>query len=488
MRRSLFARTVVALVALLAVLGVLFVLGGWWVSRLYQEEIEQRLNRDLAAHLLEEGPLVVGGEVRREQVEHLLHMLMVINPRLEIYVLDTAGGIRTFSAEEGKVKLDRVDLEPIRAFLSGEEPLPIRGDDPRHPGGRKVFSVAPIGGAQGLEGYLYVVLGGEHYDSIADRVGESFVLRLGALWAVAAVLVVAVLGTMVFYLLTRRLRRLDRMVRAYRRSEEVGRRDSRRPEPRDELDRLEHSLETMRSRIDSQMQEVEAMDRHRRELLANVSHDLRTPLAALQGYLETLILKGSTIDEAQRERYLELAFRHSQSLGKLVGELFDLAKLEAGDQPMELEPIALGELIQDVSEKFRLEAEGRRIRLKTRLGEEEQPLVRGDIRLLERVLDNLLDNAIRYTPDGGEVSIGAWPSNGEVEVRVSDSGRGIAPNDLPRIFDRFFQVEPGRAGEGGSGLGLAIAKRIVELHGSEIEVTSEIGEGSTFSFFLRSAN
>lgn len=486
MPRTLFGRAVAALVALLVALGAVYVLGGWWVSRLYQEEVEQRLNWGLAAHLLEEGPLMEAGEVRQEQLEHLLHMLMVINPRLEIYVLDPAGRIRTFSAEEDKVKLERVDLEPIRAFLAGGERLPIRGDDPRKPGRRKVFSVAPIEGERGLEGYLYVVLGGEHYDSIADRVGESFALRLGGLWALAAMVAVAVVGAMIFYLLTRRLRRLDRKVRSYRQSEESAVGEASQPEPIDELERLEQSLESMQTRIDSQMREVEAMDRHRRELLANVSHDLRTPLAALQGYLETLILKDDALADEQRERYLKMAFRHSQSLGALVDELFELAKLEAGDQPMSLEPIALGELIQDVGEKFRLEAESKRIRLKTRLGEERQPLVRGDIGLLERVLDNLIENAIRYTPEGGEVSIGAWPSNGQVEIRVTDSGRGIAPDDLPRIFDRFFQVEPGEPGEGGTGLGLAIARRIVELHGSEIEVDSELGRGSTFSFRLRS--
>ncbi len=501
MPRSLSARFALVLAGLALVLGLLGLAGTWATTTLYQEEVEQRLNLELAAHLLDEGPLMEDGEIRPDSLEHLLHMLMVINPRLEIYVLEETGAIRSFSAEEGKVKLATVDLAPIERLLGGDEPLPIRGDDPRHPGRRVVFSVAPIE-AEGFNGYLYVVLGSEIYHSIAERVRDSLILRLSAIWGLALVFLVAALGAAISYQLTRRLRRLDRDIQSFR-SEAAGGSSERRPATDlegDELDRLERSFEEMRRRIDSQVKEIEGIERHRRELVANVSHDLRTPLATLQGYLETMRLKGDRLDESERREYLQIAHRQSESLARLVDQLFELARLDSGEGHLELETFSLAELVQDVAGKFRLAAETRDLTLTIDLPVGERTSVTGDLRLLERVLDNLIENALRHTPPGGAVTVGLRPGTDRVEVRVSDTGEGIAAGDLERVFDRFYRVDgradgrvdgradehvgEGRRGRGGSGLGLAIAKRIIELHGSVIEAASEPGRGSTFAFRL----
>lgn len=484
MPRTLLGRFALVLFGLLVGLGLLGLLGTWRTTTLYREEVEQRLNLDLAEHLLGEGPLMVGGEVSSESLEHLLHMLMVINPRLEIYVLDAAGKIRAFSAEEGRVKLDAVDLEPIERVLAGDDRLPIRGDDPRRPGREVVFSVAPMADDSGFDGYLYVVLGGEHYQSIADRVRDSLILRLSSIWGLALVLLTAALGVAAFSSLTRPLRRLDRKIQSYRSVEES---DSPKIESGDELVRLEASFDAMRERIDSQMREIEQIDRHRRELVANVSHDLRTPLATLQGYLETVMLKGDRLDDEKRREYLEVAYRQSESLSRLVDQLFELAMLDSGDGQLELETFSLAELIQDVTGKFRLAAERRRLSLSADLPVGERTLVTGDLRLLERALDNLIENALRHTPEGGEITVGVHPAKDRIEVRVSDSGRGIEPEDLERVFDRFYRGAPGDASEIGSGLGLAIVKRIVELHGSIVEANSVPGRGATFAFRLSRA-
>jgi two-component system OmpR family sensor kinase len=500
MLRTLYGKLTLALLALLTVIGVLYILVTLLTARIFLHEVNQNLDRDVAAHLVSEVPLMKDGRAREEALEEIFHMMMVVNPSIEIYLLDAEGRILAYSAPPGKVQLDRIPLEPVKGFLEGAGRLPVTGADPRHPGVKKAFSAAPILKNGRLEGYLYVVLGGEQYDSAVQLLQASFVLRLGIAALIAALLFAFVAGLLVFYSLTRRLRRLAQAMEHFQRddfSTPVDVDVSKDPEHGDEIDRLGSAFETMSDRMVEQLGEVKRSDSLRRELVANVSHDLRTPLASLRGYLETLLLKKDMLADEERDRYLEAALQHSESLGNLVAELFELAKLESRETRPRPEPFAIGELVQDVMQKFRLEAETRRIALRAD-GLGEQPFVVADIGLVERALENLIDNALKYTGVGGEVTLrmklaeeglerlGSVSSGGEkVTIEVADTGIGIAPGELPHIFDRFYRsktvVGPRDAG---AGLGLAISKRILELHDSELRVDSELGEGTTFAFDL----
>jgi PAS domain S-box-containing protein len=222
----------------------------------------------------------------------------------------------------------------------------------------------------------------------------------------------------------------------------------------------------------------------RRDLIANVSHDLRTPLAALHGYLETLLVKGQSLSPEQQKIYLETAVRQSEHLGTLIAELFELVKLDFKGFEIQPETVQLGELAQDVLQKFRLLAEEKRIALKAEIGP-GLPSVQADIGLMERVLENLIDNALRHTPAGGMVSVAVVPHGGRVRVRVADTGSGIPPAEIPHIFERFYRVDKSRTSRtGGAGLGLAIVKRIMDLHAARVEVESTPLEGAAFSFAL----
>jgi signal transduction histidine kinase len=221
----------------------------------------------------------------------------------------------------------------------------------------------------------------------------------------------------------------------------------------------------------------------RRELVANISHDLRTPLASLQGYLETLHLKRIHLTSDEQRNYLEIALKQTEQLSGLVSRLFDLAKLDSGQAVVALEPFALGDLVQDVVQEFNLAASNKGITLRGHI-RADLPLVVGDIGLLERVLRNLLENALRYTPAGGNVAVTTSPGPEGAVVEVADTGIGIAAEELPRIFDRFYRVEKSRGLSAGSaGLGLAITKRILDLHSSAISVSSERGR-TIFRFML----
>ncbi len=485
--RSLHGKLVAALVVLIGAIGLSYVVLALGTTRLYLEEVNQKLHRSLAANLVAENKLVSGETINHAALKQAFHNLMIVNPAIEVYLLDAEGRILTFSAPPGKVLRKRIDLDPVAAFLAGGEAFPIRGEDPRDSEGYKVFSAAPVMDGGRLAGYLYVVLGGEAYDSVVRVFQSSYILRLAAGVAAAGLILALVAGALSFIWLTRRPRRLSAAVEAFKRSDfqEPLRLKGWRPNPRgDEIDHLGLTVESMSRRMVRQIGLLRRADTARRDMVANISHDLRTPLTSLQGYLDTVLMKGGDLTREDQRRYVELALKHCHRLGQLTDELFELAKLESDKPPIQIESFSLAELAQDVAQKFRLEAEKRRISLDTEIPRDVLA-VTGDIALIERVLENLIENALRYTPIGGRVCLSLVHDAGRIVARISDTGRGISREELPHIFERFYRVEKARGdASAGAGLGLAIVKRILQLHDSAIEVESEPGVGTSFRFAL----
>jgi predicted ATPase/signal transduction histidine kinase len=222
----------------------------------------------------------------------------------------------------------------------------------------------------------------------------------------------------------------------------------------------------------------------RRDLIANVSHDLRTPLVSMRGYLELLAEKGRALTPAQRDEYVGIAVRQSEHLARLIDELFELAKLDFKGVAIAPEDFPLAELAADVVAKFALAAERAQVRLSVD-APPRLPFVHADLGLIERVFENLIGNALEHTPAGGSVRVTLQaPDDGGVQCAVSDTGCGIVGAELPFIFDRFYRGDGGRRHGGGAGLGLAITKRILDLHGQGINVDSAPGRGTTFRFAL----
>jgi len=491
MFKTLHGKLSLVLFGLLCVAGALLIPVTLMITRSYNEEVDQRLNRDLAEHLAQhlrqKGLLdkrFATDAAIRQAAGAEFSKLMVLNPDIEIYVLDPQGGIVFFSAAPGSVRRQRVTLEPIQRLLSGSGPLPLRGDDPRHPGTQKVFSVARLGQSPAtLSGYIYIILGGEVHDSVAHAIGDSFVLNLG-LWAVAGILIVTFLtAALLFASLTRRLRRLTHEVAAFRHSEAAETGHAPPGGAQDEIAALEAVFTRMSGRIGAQVQKLEMADTHRREAVSNVSHDLRTPLAALQGYLETLLMKEGTLKPEEQRAYLTTALKHAERLGRLISALFELAKLDSREMELAVEEFSLPELVQDVVQELQLGADGKGVAL-TMHCSAELPFVCADIGLVERAVENLIDNALRFTPPGGEVKVILGRENDRAQVTVADNGAGIRAEDLPRIFERSYRAPQAISEHEGAGLGLAITKRIVELHGGRIAVQSTVGQGATFTFSL----
>ncbi|MCL6448177.1 MAG: phosphate regulon sensor histidine kinase PhoR [Armatimonadetes bacterium] len=229
--------------------------------------------------------------------------------------------------------------------------------------------------------------------------------------------------------------------------------------------------------------ERKRLEEMRSEFVANVSHELRTPLTSLRGYLETL-LDGAIEDPAATRRFLEIMNKETERLTRLVDDLLDLSKIEERRVVHRWQPVQLVENINRVVTMFRPQANEKNLELTAEVPA-DLPAVHGDPDMLTQVLINLVDNAVKYTPAGGKVTIRAGTAGGDVRVSVEDTGIGIPPESLPRIFERFYRVDKARSRElGGIGVGLAIVKHIIRAHGGKTYVESAVGKGSTFSFTL----
>ncbi|NNC56214.1 MAG: HAMP domain-containing protein, partial [Woeseiaceae bacterium] len=327
---TLFAKLSAALLVIVILMGSVFFVAGRINTQLYYEELTQRLNAPIAMYVTGQRDLISDGVPDLDSLTDLASHAMVINPTAEIYLLDTEGNILGHGLPPETVMLERVELAPLKELIEGSATMPIRGDDPRSGSTRKVFSAFEVRNDGRLEGYLYVVLGGQTYETLSRDIGSSYVGKISFYVAITVVLAAAIVGLLVFGLLTRRLKNLSEEVN---RVSDSGFEQAPRIEPAvvdgDEIDQLARSFVSMSGKIKEQLLQLTENDNLRRELVSNISHDLRTPLSAMQGYLETLIIKGETLSEEERKRYLKIARRHTVRLGSLIGDLFELSKLDS---------------------------------------------------------------------------------------------------------------------------------------------------------------
>lgn len=480
MFRTLYAKLALGLFGLLVAVGLLYAFITTAAFRQHQEAVVQQLNHDLARDLVFDRNLVEEGQLNEKALKDTFELYMTIHPGIEIYLLDATGEILSYSADPQKIKRDRVSLGPIGRLLGEKPDYPILGDDPRNRDERKTFSVAPLPSADDVQGYLYVVLRGEAYEAARRMAREGRFFALSA-WAVAISLAFGlVAGLVIFRLMTRRLEHLSGLVEAFEiqgGNEALSYQPVSRHHP-DEIDRLGLTFDHMADRIARQIEQLREKDAMRRRLVATVSHDLRTPLTSMRGYLESLKIKGDRLSDAERAEFLQVALAQGERLSRLVDELFELAALDAREKEPQVEPFAPSDLIHDVAQKHRPAAEFRRIDIDVEVPR-GTPFVAGDLAMTERVLDNLIDNAITHAPENGSIRLRAWTDGRDLKVAVADDGPGVPDETKPHLFEPFTRGDE-REVQGHAGLGLAIAKRMMDLQGGGLELRDRDPTGAEF--------
>lgn len=482
-RKSLLWRLSGALLILLILLGVAYVSIATYSARKYYQETTQKLNAHVAEQMLLEVNPFSNGEVNAEAVGKIMHSMMAVNPSLEVYLLDDDGNILKYVVLDKKVRLKSLNMDPIQQFIADKGKTFVMGDDPRNPGEETIFSATEVRNeSDQLEGYVYMVLASEEYENIAGALSTSYFMKLGTQTFIITLVAAFGLGIFLIALLTQNLRSIIATVKQF----EEGNYHARIPVKNSgELADLSHTFNHMADTILKNIEDLKEVDKLRRELIANVSHDLRSPMSVIQGYIETMMMKGDKLSNEERQRYLEIIFKSSEKLNHLVADLFELSKLEAKQVRLQQEQFSMNELLQDTAKQYQLKANEKNIKLKTEFSGES--LIHADISMMQRVIQNLMDNALKYTPENGEVKIHSSIQEGELAVTVSNSGKGIPQEQLPHIFDRYFMLDKESHGIDGSGLGLAIVKKIIDIHDAKIQVESQENENTTFTIILPAA-
>jgi len=479
---SLYWKIGITFLVILILLSAVYLYISVFTAEMYFQEANQKLNAEIAPHIASENQSFIDGKANEEILKNVFHDVMVINPSIEVYLLDAEGKILTYYAPDKKIKIKSVPLRHIKEFIKTRGDEFILGVDPKNPEAEKVFSTAPVYEDGKLMGYIYVILASEEYESTMQFLFGSYILRLG-LRSMSITLAAAVVITLIALgFIIGNIKRLASVIRDFKNGNLSARIKKKR---KDELGEFADSFNEMADTIIQNMEDLKTMDNLRRELVANVSHDLRTPLATIQGYLETILIKADSLSEEEKKNYLQTIFKSTERLRKLVEELFELSKLEAREKKPNLEAFSIAELVQDVYQKNLILAEEKKIELKTKFSY-DLPMAYADIGMMERVIQNLLENAIKFTPEHGKIEIKLTKENDQIVVNIKDSGEGIVDSELPHIFDRYNRSSrSGKKSNEGLGLGLAIVKKILEVHNIEINVKSKEGEGTTFSFNIQ---
>ncbi|AIV08339.1 histidine kinase [Vibrio harveyi] len=416
-----------------------------WQKETIELRTKQSLHKELASHMRDDNPLMIGTDYNPKALKSIFHTLMLIGPDFEIYFLDSQGNITTHAAPEGAEIMGKVDLNPIKRFLN-DEPFPILGEDPRNRGEHKVFSVAAIEELGSTVGYLYVVIGSTRHDAIANaQVDTPYI-------ALAGLVLVSILGfALGAYVLVKRslLNPIERVTNQLQQQAEHDFRlqpDFTRQVP--ELVPIANSYQMMAKHIQQQFLQLEYQLSHRRQSLLQLSHDLKTPLSSVLGYLETWRLQ-----HPESDPLIDVAFRNCEKLSTQLHSLLDVARKEAPMPNYEYRPVDLGALMAECAETMQSQFARKEVLLKIDVDNEIQTV--GDKGLLERLVLNLLENALRHSPMRSEV---------HCHAHLSD--------DKSRIHFAFINHIEEEAQGGSLGIGTKIVQSILMLHHSYLETSS----------------
>ncbi len=449
---------------------------------MYFQETRQKLDVKVASHIANDNQFFTGDSVNINVLKNVFHNVMIINPSIEVYLLNTNGKILAYDAPPNTVKLTEVPLKPIIKFIKSESKEHFfMGVDPKSPGKEKAFSAAKVLENGKLKGYIYVILGGQEYENASQLLFGSYILRLGVRSMIIALITAALIGFLAIGIIIRNLRKIIYVIREFRDGNLKARIHVK---SKGELNEFANSFNEMADTIVVNLDKIKRMDNQRRDLIANVSHDLRTPLSIVRGYIETILIKDERLNDEDRKKYLETSLKSTERLLSLVEELFELSKLDAEELKPKPEKFSLAEILQDIHQKNYLTAKKRNINLELNI-QDNIPLINADIGMMEKVFQNLLDNAFKFTSSGGKIKMNLkLESSKTILAEISDTGIGISEDDLPLIFDRFNHTKRITVeNDHGTGLGLTIVKRILDMHGVSINVESKINKGT--NFYLR---
>jgi two-component system, OmpR family, sensor kinase len=431
-------------------------------------------------------------EANKKNFSERLARYTLYTPSSGLYLLDNEGRVLA-SSGEGKIFWSsyRVNVQAVAETMRRDPDEPVYGQDPDTVDGKCIVTARPVMVGTEQTGWLYMVVRSADLGSNTPAMLKSYAIRTAIKVGLLTLAIGVVLTMLMLAVLTKPLMALTKIVEQVKAKgfqtgfpmDLCGQLSSHAAR-QDEVGKLSRSFNEMLERLRQEMQRVTQADGQRREMVASVSHDLRTPLTALIGQLETVRLKRATMTHEDQAQFIDRALMNAQHLKRLTDALAELARLDNPEFRAQTEPMMLCELADDVVQRYASRAEEAGVTLNIEYLD-HIPQANIDAQLIERALSNLLDNALRVTPASGSVTVQvAFNANSGYRVIVKDSGPGLPESEQTKVFERFYQSSAHRETRGSSGLGLAIVKRVAELHGGRAGVESELGKGAAFYLTL----
>ncbi len=485
MFNKLFLRIALSFLVVIAILAIAISYISIGTIDSYYTEANQKLHSSLAQYTVDHTTTFKeNGDLDSSSITAIMESMMIINPDVEVYLIKDNGKIITHVAPYKEVVRESVDLAPVKEFIETKGEICIKGDDPRNSTGSKIFSAAPVLNAEGETiAYYYIILASEERASIFSSLWSTYAVKSGAFLFLICLLGAIFFALALIYLVTRNLNPVLESMKDF----QEGKYEKRITEETGVFSTLSKTYNTMATRIQESIEKIKSVDNFRKELIANVSHDLRTPLSVVQGYAETLLIKKDDLNNKDKTKYLNNIHENTIRMGGLINQLFELSKLEGNQIELQREAFSLPELVGDTLDRFQILLDEKNIKVNIN-SKGGNTLAYGDIALVERVIQNLLDNAVKFSKEDSNIDINIESEGENVLFSIADQGKGIEESKLDRIFDRYITEDAEGSKIKGTGLGLAIAKKIMELHGSSIKVRSKLDVGTTFSFFLQNFN
>ena len=477
-----FRKISLILMSVLIVLGVAYAVITVYISKAFYQETNQQLYSGLASYASMAVEDMTKNGADTTEIAKFLRIINEANPHVEVYFLNEEGRILLTEINKKVVARKIVDLSPVNTFIDAaktEKPF-LLGNDPKDFKCELPFTAAKVNKNALSGSYIYILMSSQQQSSVSSEALLALVPRIGGVAFAIALLGALGVGLLANWVVTRNLRSIIDTAEKFKRGDYSAR---IKDEDKGDFVLLGDTFNEMATQIEGNIKSIQSIEQLRRDLIANVSHDLRTPLSIMQGYVETLLMKGESLTPEKRTHYLNIVLNSAKNLSNLVSQLFEYSKLEAQQIKPQKEPFSLADLAQDVAAKYQILAEDKEISMFADI-EKDLPLVNADIALIERVMQNLMDNALKFTPEKGTIKIRVQQNKKAIEVCISDTGNGISEEELPHIFERYHQAKKSAEKSNGAGLGLAIAKKIMEIHDADLTVKSELGQGTEFRFSL----
>ncbi len=477
-RQTISTRLLLSIGGAFAALALALTIISLYQFRSYYSNVQVDRARAFAARIVEANQNIWTEYLASPgQFGQKLRSFVLYEPYTGLYLLDPEGRVLA-SAGEGRIFWSslRVDLRPLRETLRNGTGTGIYGADPDAVDAGCYVTGQPIIRDGQEVAWIYVVARSadrplpEHFGKWALRAASTLLLLVLA----AATLIAWVIRTLVTKPLAS-LTAAAEAVRATGFAQSACHTSVPETRRKDEIGQLARSFSAMLERLNTESALVKQNDLQRREMVQNISHDLRTPLTALLGQLETVQLKAH-LSELEKTNYLDAAFQNAQQLQGLTDALAEQTTLDAPESSAQKEMTDLGDLVSDTVQGFEAKASAVPLTLRCNYPE-HSPMVSVDARMMQRALNNLLDNAIRATPPSGTVELRIVCVEQSVRIEVEDSGPGIPAEDRERIFERFVQGKIERSQRGSAGLGLAIVRRVAQLHGGSVRVAQDRSTG-----------